>query len=55
MPISLHEEDKAFITNNGINAGEISTQLGVAGSPAIAEEVMVAVTACLHFEVVPLS
>ncbi len=34
MPISLHEEDKAFITNNGINAGEISTQLGVAGSPA---------------------
>ena len=21
MPISLHEEDKAFITNNGINAG----------------------------------
>ena len=42
MPISLHEEDKAFITNNGINAGEISTQLGVAGSPAIAEEVMVA-------------
>lgn len=30
MPISLHEEDKAFITNNGINAGEISTQLGVA-------------------------
>ena len=42
IPISLHEEDKAFITNNGINAGEISTQLGVAGSPAIAEEVMVA-------------
>lgn len=42
MPISLHEEDKAFITNNGINAGEISTQLGIAGSPAIAEEVMVA-------------
>ena len=42
MPISLHEEDKAFITNNGINAGAISTQLGVAGSPAIAEEVMVA-------------
>ena len=42
MPISLHEEDKAFITNNGINAGEISAKLGVAGSPAIAEEVMVA-------------
>lgn len=42
MPISLHEEDKAFITNNGINAGETSAQLGVIGSPAIAEEVMVA-------------
>ena len=41
MPISLHE-DKAFITNNGINAGEISEKLGVTGSPAIAEEVMVA-------------
>lgn len=42
MPISLHEEDKNFITNNGINAGEIADQLGVTGSPAIAEEVMVA-------------
>lgn len=42
MPISLHEEDKAFITNNGINAGETSAQLGLIGSPAIAEEVMVA-------------
>ena len=42
MPISLHEEDKAFITNNGINAGETSARLGVVGSPAIAEEVMVA-------------
>lgn len=42
MPISLHEEDKTFITNNGINAGETSAQLGVIGSPAIAEEVMVA-------------
>ena len=28
MPISLHEEDKSFITNNGINAGETSTKLG---------------------------
>lgn len=42
MPISLHEEDKAFITNNGINAGKTSAKLGVIGSPAIAEEVMVA-------------
>lgn len=42
MPISLHEEDKSFITNNGINAGEVSEKLGIKGSPSIAEEVMVA-------------
>lgn len=42
MPISLHEEDKSFITNNGINAGKVSEALGIKGSPAIAEEVMVA-------------
>lgn len=42
MPISLHEEDKSFITNNGINAGEVSHKLGIKGSPSIAEEVMVA-------------
>lgn len=42
LPISLHEEDKSFITNNGINAGETSEKLSVAGSPAVAEEVMVA-------------
>ncbi len=42
MPISLHEEDKSFITNNGINAGKTAETLGVKGSPAIAEEVMVA-------------
>lgn len=42
LPISLHEEDKSFITNNGINAGETAEKLGVSGSPAIAEEVMVA-------------
>ena len=42
MPISLHEEDKEFITNNGINAGKTAEKLDVIGSPAIAEEVMVA-------------
>lgn len=42
MPISLHEEDKSFITNNGVNAGEVSKKLGIKGSPSIAEEVMVA-------------
>ena len=42
MPVSLHEEDKSFITNNGINTGKVSEKLGIKGSPAIAEEVMVA-------------
>lgn len=42
MPISLHEEDPAFITNNGINHGTVSDALGIGGSPAVAEEVLVA-------------
>ena len=42
VPISLHEEDPAFITNNGINRGEVSEKLGIDGSPAIAEEVLTA-------------
>lgn len=37
MPISLHEEDPAYIENNGINQGEISEKLGIGGSPALAE------------------
>lgn len=42
MPVSLHEENKSFIANNGINAGKVAEKLGIEGSPAIAEEVMVA-------------
>lgn len=42
MPVSLHEEDKSFIADNGINAGKVAEKLGIEGSPAIAEEVMVA-------------
>lgn len=42
MPISLHEEDPSFISNNGIHQGNASDKLGVKGSPAIAEEVLVA-------------
>jgi len=41
-PISLHEEDPAFIAQNGINHGIASEHLGIEGSPAIAEESMVA-------------
>lgn len=42
MPISLHEEDPAFITNNGVNRGLASETFGIGGSPALAEEVLVA-------------
>lgn len=41
VPISLHEEDPAFIKNNGINHGAVSEKLGVYGSPSIAEESIV--------------
>ena len=42
VPLSFHEEDPAFIVNNGINHGVVSEQLGVYGSPSIAEESLVA-------------
>ena len=42
VPVSLHEEDPAFIKNNGINHGTVSEQLGIFGSPSIAEESLVA-------------
>ena len=41
MPVSLHEEDPAFISENGINRGVASEYLGIQGSPALAEDVMV--------------
>lgn len=42
VPVSLHEEDPAFIQNNGINHGKVSAGMGLYGSPAIAEESLVA-------------
>lgn len=42
LPISLHEEDPAFIEINGINHGPVSDALGIYGSPSIAEESLVA-------------
>ena len=39
--LSLHEEDPAFITDNGINAGEAAGKLGLLGSPRQAEIEMV--------------
>ena len=37
LPISLHEEDKNLITNNGINRGKASEFYNVGGSPKEAE------------------
>lgn len=42
VPISLHEEDPAFIKNNGIDHGPVSEALGIYGSPSVAEESLVA-------------
>lgn len=42
VPLSFHEEDPSLITNNGINRGAVSEELGIGGSPAAAEDVMVA-------------
>lgn len=42
VPLSFHEEDPAFITDNGINQGAVSRELGIGGSPTVAEDVMIA-------------
>ena len=42
VPLSFHEEDPAFIVNNGINHGKVSEELGIFGSPALAEDCLVA-------------
>ena len=41
VPLSFHEEDPAYIENNGINAGEISERLGIGGSDRRAEISMI--------------
>ena len=42
VPLSFHEEDKAFIETPGVNQGEVSEKLGLGGAPALAEDVLVA-------------
>lgn len=42
MPISLHEEDPAFIDAPGVNKGSVSRKLGYGGASHLAEDVMVA-------------
>lgn len=40
-PVSLHEENPAYITNNGVNAGKAAAHYGIGGSPREAEISMV--------------
>ena len=40
-PVSLHEEDPAYIKNNGIHAGKAAAHYGIGGSPREAEISMV--------------
>ena len=40
-PVSLHEENPALITNNGVNAGKAAAHYGIGGSPREAEISMV--------------
>ena len=42
VPLSFHEEDPAFISENGINAGPSAEALGIKGSPSLAEDSLVA-------------
>lgn len=42
VPISLHEEDKTLISENGINAGKASEYYGIKGSPRDAEISLIA-------------
>lgn len=37
VPLSFHEEDKSYITNNGINEGAASAHFGIGGSKREAE------------------
>lgn len=50
LPISLHEEDPAFITQQGINKGQVSEALGIGGAPAMSEQLMVARDCVLALE-----
>ena len=50
LPISLHEEDPAFIKQPGVNMGEVSKQLDYGGASRTAEDVMVARDCALAIE-----
>ena len=42
LPLSFHEEDRAFIESPGVNQGEVSRALGLGGAPSLAEDMLVA-------------
>lgn len=42
VPISVHDENSNLIGNLGINEGKISKEMGIEGSPNVAEDTMVA-------------
>ena len=42
LPVSLHEEDPAFIIRPGVNQGTVSEKLGYGGASRTAEDLMVA-------------
>lgn len=42
MPVSLHEENPAYIQNNGVHAGKAAEYYGIGGSPREAEISMIA-------------
>ena len=49
-PVSLHEEDPAFVPGPGVNEGWVSRKLGYPGALSLAEEIMVASDCMLALE-----
>jgi dihydroorotase, multifunctional complex type len=41
MPLSFHEEDHVYITEPGVNAGEVAKKMGLTGADRLAESSMV--------------
>jgi len=50
IPISLHEEDPAFVEGQGINDGETARRLRLFGASALAEQVLIARDGALALE-----
>ena len=50
MPLSFHEENPAYIEQQGINKGVVSDKLNIGGAPACSEYMMVARDCMLALE-----